>query len=370
MTPAVWMFINVAGAALIVFAIMFALSRRYVPTFVALALGTGLIAVNYLVVLPALTDPEKERLRADFAELRRDESRIRGELAESTREMGRVEASYRQSQAAIEAQAKAHTAQLDRIGLELAEARSHLTSEAFGLVPPAPGAPMPSAHNGDDRVLAAARELRALRPRAAPPSPRVEDRQDQVRDLLQLKERMTARLSTPSYDVEVYPDRELVGGRRGRYYVVDLKDASSGVRYFFEGGRYTINRGASEFRGSLNAFISDVLSKIEGNARYDLFVRGSADSKPYQGRLEPGYEVRHVRYLRSAGQDKYRMEFGERAIDSVVRNDDLPDLRASFISHIVGESYPVKRPIVLEGAVTAKHDTKDRNVELILYIDW
>ena len=86
---------------------------------------------------------------------------------------------------------------------------------------------------------------------------------------------MATRLSTPSYDVETYPDRELLRGRYGRYYVVDLKNAASGVRYYFEGGKYTLVRGTQEFRASLNTFVGDVLSKFEGKVNYQLFVRAA-----------------------------------------------------------------------------------------------
>ena len=58
-----------------------------------------------------------------------------------------------------------------------------------------------------------------------------------------------------------------IRGRAGRYDVVDLANAASGVRFFFDGGKYTLARGSQEFRASLNTFIGDILSKVEGKDR-------------------------------------------------------------------------------------------------------
>ena len=99
-------------------------------------------------------------------------------------------------------------------------------------------------------------------------------------------------------------------------------------------------------------------------------MRGSADQKAYQGRFEAGNEFRSIKFVKSLGGDKYGVETGERTVDGVVRNQDLPDLRAAFMQKIVAETYPLKAPTILEGSVTPKVNDRDRNVELILYVDW
>jgi hypothetical protein len=189
-------------------------------------------------------------------------------------------------------------------------------------------------------------------------------------ELAQLKDKLGARLSTPSYDVEVYPDKEMIKGRQGRYYVVDLKNATSGIRYFFAGGKYTLGLGNAEFRTSLNTFIGDILGKFEGKVRYDVFVRGNADGKPYQGAFEPGFEFHTIKYVRSLGNDKFGLDTSERSIGQSVQNEDLPDLRAAFMQKVITEAYPLKPPTILQGTVTGKTDDRDRNAELILYVDW
>ena len=191
-----------------------------------------------------------------------------------------------------------------------------------------------------------------------------------IKGLTDLRDKMATRLETPNYDVSAYPGRDLVGDRAGRYYVVDMKNAASGIRYYFQKGRYTIDRSGEEFRNSLNAFIGDVLKKLDGKVDYDLFVRGSADALAYQGGFETGHEYHKISYLKRLGADKYGVDTGEVQIDTAIHNADLPYMRATFLQKIIGDVYPVKAPVVLEGSVTAKANDKDRNAEIILFVGW
>jgi hypothetical protein len=340
--------------------------RGVLSGLVAVVLG----AVTYTTFWPALTllaaGDETVRLRADLANATRQNETLQTD-ARSSKTLAERQASEialltrSQSERLITLQAE-----IDRVVGAVADPRSGLAVET------PTRAALSSASHGSathfDRVTSSIRDLATIRPKDAVPATRTTD---QTRDLMQLRDRMGARLSTPSYDVEVYPDKELVGGRVGKYYVVDLKDAASGIRYYFDGGRYTLARGNAEFRSSLNAFIGDVLGKMQGNVRFDLFVRGSADRKPYEGRFEQGQEITNVRYFRSLGGDKYGREQAELKIsDGIVRNKDLPNLRAAFLKGLITEIYPVKPPEVLEGNVTAADRTKDRNAELILFVEW
>ncbi|MEO0730777.1 MAG: hypothetical protein AAFY64_10385, partial [Pseudomonadota bacterium] len=117
-------------------------------------------------------------------------------------------------------------------------------------------------------------------------------------------------------------------------------------------------------------FMKDVVQTIEGNVDYVLFVRGSADALPYSGRHEDGYEYRAVRFMKAVADGKYVNQFETQEIGRRVRNRDLPFLRAEFLRQIVTEVYPTKPPVVLEGSVTSAASAADRNVELILYVNW
>ena len=193
---------------------------------------------------------------------------------------------------------------------------------------------------------------------------------DGPKELMRLRDKMAGRIETESYSVELYPDKEVIRGHAGRYYVVDMKDAKSGIRFQFEGGKYTLSRSNAEFRSALSAFVGDIMQKLHGNVRYDLYVRGSADRVPYHGRLEPGFEFARVRYMKAAGAGKDLGEFVERRINAEINNDDLPHLRAAFLQTVVSDVYPTKPPLILEGSVSPEANIRDRNVELLLFVDW
>ncbi|MEL7302151.1 MAG: hypothetical protein AAGJ53_00485, partial [Pseudomonadota bacterium] len=189
-------------------------------------------------------------------------------------------------------------------------------------------------------------------------------------DVARLRDRLAYGFRTDHFEVEVFPDNELVGGKRGKYYVVDIKNAESGEKFQFGGGKYTLSRSSKAFRTGLSAFMKEVVGVVEGNVDYVLFVRGSADSVPYRGRFEDGYEFRSVKYMRAVGDGRYVNAFEEQDIGDRIRNRDLPFLRAEFLRSVVSEVYPVKPPIVLEGEVTDSRDKAARNAELILYVNW
>lgn len=189
-------------------------------------------------------------------------------------------------------------------------------------------------------------------------------------ELARLRDKLTYGYKTEDYDVEVLPDNELIGGQKGKYYVVDLKNAESGLKFQFPGGKYTLSRSNKSFRRALNAFTADVAGKMEGNVRYGFFVRGSADSVPYRGRLIEGYEYREVNFLKAVGNGRYQLGAQTHDVPPAIRNNDLPFLRAQFLKEVVADTYPVKPPVILEGAITDRKNNEDRNVELILYVDW
>jgi hypothetical protein len=270
-----------------------------------------------------------------------------------------------------------HADRMAQVATTVGEIHSRIRDPDTGIqVGTSNAAPPSKTATRDDKILADLASLKSIVAKRGVPQVVIQKaegshRVDETRDLIRLKDQMATEVKTPNYDVGVYPDKELVKGRVGRYYVVDLKNAASGIRYYFDGGKYTISRSIPEFRTSLNAFIKDVLGKLDGNVNYELLVRGRADRKPWQGQLDSTHAYSQVTFLRSAGGDKYLSEVGEKRFDpSGLTNDDLPNLRASFLREIVTETYPVKPPMILEGTVSSTDDEKDRNVELLLYVDW
>ena len=188
--------------------------------------------------------------------------------------------------------------------------------------------------------------------------------------LAQLREDFDRGLSTDDYDVQVLPSDELISGQKGKYYLVDLKNADAGEKFFFPAGKYTLGRSNPAFARALSGFVNGVLDKLEGNTRYSIFVRGSADNVPFRGRMERDNKFEEVRYLREVSSDTFGPATGRHTFTRTIRNNDLPNLRAAFLQRVVSTAYPVKPPVVLEGEVTGKRDAEDRNVSLVLFVDW
>jgi hypothetical protein len=353
------------------------LSEHFMARAVAaVVFGLVILGATFIRVIPAMTDTENAKLDERIAILTKENGGLKSDKSKLEADGKRLAAETAATTAKLSDSERKRTDDIDLIQRDLGDLRRQLGDPSTGLV--VGRAMIPERGDPTDKVRADIRSLSSLRaapaiatPVAQAPAPvAVAAAPEPSRELTQLRDKMSARLSTPNYDVEVYPDKELVRGRQGRYYVVDMKNATSGIRYYYPGGKYVLSVGNQEFRTSLNTFVADILSKFEGKVRYDLFVRGTADGKPYEGRLEPGYEFRTIKYVRSLGGDKYGADIGQREVSDKVRNADLPDLRAAFMQKLISDIYPLKKPIILEGTVTAKTDDRDRNAELILFVDW
>jgi hypothetical protein len=330
---------------------------------VAMGAALSLAVVTIAAIWPALTD------ESSLAEQRR----LNRLVVEALRERDVLAVDVNVARAAQKTLEQAHQSALDRIEREVTDVHRRYRDGGRDIVLETPRRETASLARVD-AIAADVQDLQYLKPKSAPAVVRIEPaapRETVTRDLVRLRDHMAATVKTDHYDVEPYPARELVGGRQGKYYVVDMKNAANGIRYFFDGGKYVLRTGSAEFRTSLNTFIGDILGKMEGNVRYDLFVRGSADNKPYEGRMDPAHAYRQISYLRQSGLERYAGLAGETTIEGgIVRNTDLPNLRAAFMRDLVASTYPVKTPIILEGSVTPKASDRDRSVELILFVEW
>jgi hypothetical protein len=188
--------------------------------------------------------------------------------------------------------------------------------------------------------------------------------------LAALRKALDNKMMTAGYKVDAAGEPEIVAGRKGRYYVVELKNAKSGDRFTFDSGKYTFQSSRNAYKASFNAFAADVLKQLEGHTQFELFVRGSADAQAYQGQLETGFEYRKVSYLPSVGRGKYLGNIASVPVPAIVKNSDLPNLRGEYLRQFLGELYPTKPATLLEGQVTKKDNPAARNTELILFVAW
>ncbi len=184
-----------------------------------------------------------------------------------------------------------------------------------------------------------------------------------------LRKALDVQMTTTSYKIGGLSEPELVGGRKGRYYLVELKNPKTGDRFTFDSGKYTFQSSRAAYKASFNSFAADVLKQLESKAKFDLFVRGSADGQAYQGALEPGFEFRKVTYLPSS-RGLYLANLATVPVASIVRNADLPNLRGEYLRGYLAELYPAKPATLLEGQVAKKDNPAARNTELILFVAW
>lgn len=187
--------------------------------------------------------------------------------------------------------------------------------------------------------------------------------------LATLRKALDSKMSTGTYKVEALSEPELVEGRKGRYYLIELKNAKTGDRFTFDSGKYTFQSSRAAYKASFNAFAADVLKQFEGQTKFDLFVRGSADAQSYSGQLEPGFEYRKISYLPSS-RGKYLANLATANVSQSVKNTDLPNLRGEYLRGYLGELFPAVKTTLLEGIVTKKDNPAARNTELILYVNW
>ena len=305
---------------------------------------------------------------SDLARLEAALTLSRSEVAERKTELETLKPELVEIRSALTTERQAHVSHLTTILETIHSARG--TISGSDLTTRSIAGAANSDETADEKQSRALKEINDLGRMGAASSRTVAADPSAMRDVMNLRDKMGVEMHASDYDVSLYPDNEVVSGKKGRYYVIDLKEAKSGVRYYFQPGRYTIDKRAPEFRASLNAFAKDVLETMHGKVEYQLMVRGSADKAPFSGQLEPGHEFKQIAYLRSAGDDRYVTDLTSTMVNATIANSDLPNLRAAFLQKIIGDAYPLKNPIILEGTVSPRIAEGDRNAELLLFVNW
>jgi hypothetical protein len=186
---------------------------------------------------------------------------------------------------------------------------------------------------------------------------------------------MRVSLETESYTVEPFSDNELISGRPGSYYIVDLKASTGRGVWQFGLGDYTVEAFDRDFGRSLVAFVRDIVRPVEKEADYALFVRGSADrdiGSDFKREQKKGFQYKAARYFPSVDQDRYISTAKIREIPIMYTNEDLPFLRAVFMQERLStEVYGLKEPVILEGIVNkADEDERLRNATVFLFVKW
>ncbi len=291
---------------------------------------------------------------------------------------------------------KLMTERMARVASVVAHVQARVRDPSSGLaITEARDQPLPVGATNVDRMLAELEAFKSLTARTnapepapdksvqstpepvalttAPPSPHpasTTNAADLVRDMLRLKDRLVSQPETPNYDIAALDTRELIQGRRGRYYSINLKSIASGNRFFFDQGKFTFTSSLPAFRTALSAFATEVTTKLDGIVPYELIVRGRADDRPWTGQVDPAARYQQVAFLRDLGSGSYLATPTVRRFDGALSNTDLPYLRAAYLAETLAAQFPAKPPLVLDSLVTSNGDRTDRGVDVILYVDW
>ncbi|HXA19327.1 MAG TPA: hypothetical protein VN380_20215 [Thermoanaerobaculia bacterium] len=186
--------------------------------------------------------------------------------------------------------------------------------------------------------------------------------------------KMDSGLDEAKFNIRRHANNEVIKGNRGAYYMVDLKDAQASELVFFRPGKYLKDEFGEEFRSALAAFQNDVTAVLaKGRVPFRIYVRGSADivgnTEPIIGALV-GDAPKTITYYPAAGANvnQFIPELRQKTITRSFANDDLPDLRASYIQDRLADVG--FQSTVLQGCVTTRENEIDRNATILLFVDW
>lgn len=174
-----------------------------------------------------------------------------------------------------------------------------------------------------------------------------------------------------------HPDDEVVEGFQGRYFEVQLKDASKNVKLLFGPGEYFMNK--KDFRDSygsvIGAFVIEALHAMKKTDRDKvwLFVQGSADSagqNSFRGQLDSRFNYNEISVLPYIpATDGFSNQAANKKISATsFTNSDLPNLRGNFLKEMISVYSKKLQPVLLEGQVQDEVNEGDRNAVIYLFI--
>ncbi len=197
---------------------------------------------------------------------------------------------------------------------------------------------------------------------------------DELPDLASLQTKML-KLETELYKINRIQEVQLIEGKVGNYYVIDLRKAKTKEIIYFQAGKYVIDHFDVNFRDAVNTFVQDILeNQYIRNTNYELFILGSADiagHDTFVAETDSRYLFPNgIKCLEIADSgNPYRYKDVKKNVGSQYTNVDLPNLRAEFVKLKIDELRLINKEItILSGSVTSVVNQLDRNAKLILYI--
>jgi hypothetical protein len=182
-----------------------------------------------------------------------------------------------------------------------------------------------------------------------------------------LRRKLDSHMETPFYTFQPLEQRTLVVGLTGSWYVIRPK--LGGKPFVFADGQFRLPEGVQELRESALQLRKDILAPIRQVAKsLRLFLRGSADYRRLLGAPKE-LDARELRILPRLPDGTYGATPRRLPHPAHVRNADLPNLRADWLSQHIGTALALESAdiAILENPPATGHE---RTVDVILYVEW
>ena len=192
-----------------------------------------------------------------------------------------------------------------------------------------------------------------------------------------LERKIKSNYITPTVSVIGILNKELIKGKKGNYYKVELSNATHNEKVLFPTGKYVIDELDNNLLIPVNSFTDSVYRILEKGFDCKLYVRGIADqlgNNSFRGNFDMNYSERQgfSRFSIYPKEHNYYISKERQiTIKSPFNNSHLPNLRGRFLQNIF-ENYfqDIETPKILEGRVTDNISREDRSGFLLMYVDW
>jgi hypothetical protein len=177
-------------------------------------------------------------------------------------------------------------------------------------------------------------------------------------------------IKTDNYEIIPSLNNEIIKGKKGKYYIVDLRHADYKAKIQFSNAKYIVDNFDRKFQISAYAFKHKVFDELNKGKKPELYIKGSANNLPYIGKQYPGYTYRKIGYfIKTQNTEQFSSIFGEDILSEDISNENLPNLRAKFIQEKLSKIFLHNTPIILQGSITSGTSNLDRNVTLLMFVE-
>jgi hypothetical protein len=216
----------------------------------------------------------------------------------------------------------------------------------------------------EERVKVATLEKKLFEVQQPQPTPQSAPR---MADPADLRRKLDNRIDTPFYTFQPMDQRVLVAGLTGNWYVIRPK--LGGKPFTFADGQFRLPGGVQELTESARQLHNDVLAPIRRASKsLRLFLRGAADYRRLLGAPKE-LDARELKILPRLADGTYGAVPRRVPYPAHVRNEDLPNLRADWLSQQIRSVLSLE-PASITILENPPATGQERTVDVILYVEW